>query len=102
MLRLEISVDLDHLKLVDHVILTFILYCILGELVGKYPLNIFHVSVAATESDVDVLNSIIDFKGELAAKPVKDYLNFKPVIRLTDHLKVTVRTLISCHVDHDG
>ncbi|XP_024398316.1 BTB/POZ domain-containing protein FBL11 isoform X3 [Physcomitrium patens] len=68
---------------------------ILRELVGKYPLNIFHVSVAATESDVDVLNSIIDFKGELAAKPVKDYLNFKPVIRLTDHLKEL--DLSGCH-----
>lgn len=102
LLRFEIFVDFDYLKLVDYVILMFILYCILGELVGKYLLNIFYVLVVVIELDVDVLNLIIDFKGELVVKLVKDYLNFKFVICFMDYLKVIVCMFILCYVDYDG
>ena len=70
---------------------------IAGRLLGKYPLNTFYMSSATSltsESDAVLLNSLIDLSGEFSSKPVRDYLDFKPVIRLTDHLKVKGHILL--------
>lgn len=63
---------------------------------GKYPLDIFHTtSATSSKSDADLINSIVDLRGGFISELVKDYLNFKPVIRLTSYLKVIYHTLMS-------
>ena len=69
------------------------LVLIVGRLLGKYALNTFYTSsTTSSESDLVLLNSLIDLCGDFASKPVKDYLDFKPVIRLTNYLKVKRHT----------
>lgn len=63
---------------------------------GKYPLNIFYTtSTTSSKSDADLIKSIIELRGDFTSELVKDYLNFKPVIRLTNYLKVKHHTLLS-------
>ncbi|KAG0615275.1 hypothetical protein M758_5G028200 [Ceratodon purpureus] len=61
---------------------------IIRRLLWKYPLNSFYTSSATPiESDYAFSISLINLWGEFASKPVKDYLDFKPIIRLTEYLK---------------
>lgn len=63
---------------------------------GKYSLNIFHItSATSSKSEQDLIYSIVDQWGDFTSELVEDYLNFKPVIRLTNYLEVKYHSLMS-------